>query len=198
MNHCLIYVHGKGGSAGEVLHYARLFPDFDIVGFDYKAKDPGEAREEFPAYFDGIAEKYEKVVLVANSIGAFFAMNALGEKKIDRAYFISPIVDMEKLIANMMLWAGVTEAELREKKEISTNFGETLSWDYLSDVRAHPIHWPIPTKILYGEKDELTALGTMTAFAEKINAPLTIMPNGEHWFHTEEQMAFLDAWIKEG
>lgn len=25
---------------------------------------------------------------------------------------------------------------------------------------------------------------------------LTIMKNGEHWFHTEEQMQFLDAWIK--
>ncbi len=25
---------------------------------------------------------------------------------------------------------------------------------------------------------------------------LTIMKNGEHWFHTEEQMKFLDSWIK--
>ncbi len=26
-------------------------------------------------------------------------------------------------------------------------------------------------------------------------AELTVMPNGEHWFHTEEQMQFLDRWI---
>jgi len=25
---------------------------------------------------------------------------------------------------------------------------------------------------------------------------LTVMKGGEHWFHTKEQMAFLDAWIK--
>ena len=24
---------------------------------------------------------------------------------------------------------------------------------------------------------------------------LTVMENGEHWFHTEEQMKFLDEWI---
>ena len=24
---------------------------------------------------------------------------------------------------------------------------------------------------------------------------LTVMRNGEHWFHTEEQMKFLDEWI---
>lgn len=28
------------------------------------------------------------------------------------------------------------------------------------------------------------------------NAQLTVMQNGEHWFHTEEQMRFLDNWIK--
>ena len=26
-------------------------------------------------------------------------------------------------------------------------------------------------------------------------AELTVMPDGEHWFHTEWQMQFLDQWI---
>ena len=25
---------------------------------------------------------------------------------------------------------------------------------------------------------------------------LTVMEGGDHWFHTEEQMCFLDEWIK--
>jgi len=37
---------------------------------------------------------------------------------------------------------------------------------------------------------------TMQEFVRTHNAELTIMKNGEHWFHTEEQMQFLDAWIK--
>lgn len=59
---------------------------------------------------------------------------------------------MERLIADMMIWANVTEDELKEKKEIQTTFGETLSWDYLCYVRENPIIWKIPTHILYGEK----------------------------------------------
>ena len=35
------------------------------------------------------------------------------------------------------------------------------------------------------------------AFAEKTGAGLTVMKNGEHWFHTAEQMAFLDRWAAE-
>ena len=51
-------------------------------------------------------------------------------------------------------------------------------------------------RILYGEKDALTSMETIKAFAEKNNAELTVMPGGEHWFHTKEQMQFLDNWIK--
>ena len=58
-------------------------------------------------------------------------MNALAEKKISKAMFISPVVNMEKLITNMMTWADVSEEELCSKKEIATDFGETLSWEYL-------------------------------------------------------------------
>lgn len=95
-----------------------------------------------------------------------------------------------------MIWANVTEAELEAKGAIQTEFGEDLSLDYLSYIRSHPIKWNVPTQILYGEKDQLTSLATMKEFAEKHHAGLTVMENGEHWFHTEEQMAFLDAWIQ--
>lgn len=158
---------------------------------------PWEAKKEFPVYFDSVVASYDDVILIANSIGAFFSMNALGSKPIKRAYFISPMVNLEKLICDMMKWAGVSEEELREKKTVPTNFGETLSWEYLCYVRENPIKWRIPTKILYGSNDNLTSLETMREFAQKIGAPLTVMDGGEHWFHTAEQMAFLDRWIRE-
>ena len=124
-------------------------------------------------------------------------MSALGEKKIGKALLISPIVDMEKLITNMMQWANVSEDTLRCQGEIPTSFGETLSWDYLCYVRRHPIRWQIPTCILYGRKDNLTSMETISAFARQTGAVLTVMEDGEHWFHTEEQMRFLDAWVRD-
>ena len=193
----IIYIHGKGGSAAEAAHYAPLFPAYDVLGFDYKAQTPWEAAEEFPAYFDALRGQYESVSLIANSIGAYFALHALSGKSIEKALLISPVVDMEKLISDMMAWARVSEEELRSRGEIPTEFGETLSWDYLCYVRTHPIVWNTDTEILYGEADNLTSIETVRAFAEKTGAHLTVMKNGEHWFHTAEQMAFLDRWAVE-
>lgn len=195
MKNIVIYVHGKGGSAQEAEHYGTLFPDAEVVGFDYRAQTPWEAKEEFLRFFAGQRERCGSLVLVANSIGAYFSMCASAETLIDRAYFISPIVDMEKLICKMMAWAGVTEQELAEKSEIPTEFGETLSWNYLCYVREHPLHWRVPTCILYGGRDSLTSPETVTAFAERTGAELTVMPDGEHCFHTQRQLQFLDSWI---
>ena len=122
-------------------------------------------------------------------------MNALSGQQIEKAYFISPIVNMEQLIVDMMFWANVTEDELQDRKEIETTFGETLSWEYLCYVRRNPITWKIPTDILFGEKDNLTSYATISEFAKHTKSTLTVMRNGEHWFHTEEQMKFLDEWI---
>lgn len=198
MKDLIVYVHGKGGSAAEAAHYRGLFPDSEVIGFDYHAQTPWEAREEFPAFFARQRQRCRSLTLIANSIGAFFSLSALDETLVDRAYFISPVVDMERLIRDMMQWAHVTEGELAEKREIPTDFGETLSWAYLCDVRTHPVSWRVPTRILYGAHDELTAPATISAFAQRIGAALTVMPEGAHWFHTEEQMRFLDDWITKG
>lgn len=140
--------------------------------------------------------EYDSVIPIANSIGAYFSMCALNNEQIDKVFFISPVIDMEKLILDMMGWANITEEKLCEKQQISTEFGETLSWEYLCYVRKHPVKWSVPTYILYGDKDNLTSQETIRAFANDINAELTIMKNGEHWFHTAEQMEFLDSRIK--
>lgn len=195
MKKLVIYVHGKGGTVEEIEHYKQIFIESDVIGFDYKSQNPWNAKSEFSILYDLNTKGYDSVLLIANSIGAFFSMNALAEKKISKALFISPVVDMEKLITDMMAWANVSEDELCKKKEIPTDFGETLSWDYLCYVRNHPIKWNIPTYILYGEKDNLTSAETINAFAERVGANLTVMKNGEHWFHTDEQMKFLDDWI---
>ena len=196
MKNIVVYVHGKGGSAEEAEHYRTLFPEDEVIGFDYHAGTPWEAKEEFPEFFAALRRRCDSLTLIANSIGAFFSLSALNEAMVDRACFISPVVDMEKLIGNMMTWANVTERELAERSEIPTTFGETLSWRYLCYVREHPISWRVPSRILYGERDELTSQETISAFAKRIGAELTVMPGGEHWFHTEEQMRFLDDWVR--
>ena len=185
MKDLVIYIHGKDGNIEETNHYQSIFRESDVIGFDYKSQTPWEAEIEFPMLYDRYAKAYDSIILIANSIGAYFTMLSLAEKNISHALFISPIVDMEKLIIDMMKWLNITEDELKSKKEVETEFGETLSWEYLSYVKNHPIRWSVPTSILYGEKDNLTSKETITKFAEQIGATLPIMGNGEHWSHTD-------------
>ena len=198
MKELVLYIHGKGGCAGESEHYKPLFPECDVVGLDYQTFTPWETGKEIREAVIKLNAKYDSIVLIANSIGAFFSMNAGIDAMIRRAYFISPVVDMEKLILNMMSWANVTETEMKEKGVIPTSFGEDLSWDYLCYVRKHPVCWTVPTRILYGSQDHLTSCETIAAFAKTHDAELTVMEEGEHWFHTDAQMRFLDHWIIEG
>ena len=195
MKKAVLYVHGKGGNAGEAEHYKPFFAGCDVVGMDYKSVFPWETKNEILDEYERLTNKYSSVIIIANSIGAYFTMNALQGKSVERAFFISPIVNMERLITDMMTWANVTESELKIKQEIITPFGETLSWKYLCYVRENPIVWKVPTEILYAENDHLTAFQTVLDFANHTKASLTVMSGGEHWFHTKEQMNFLDEWL---
>ena len=68
----VLYVHGKGGSAAEAEHYRPLFPQADVYGFDYRAETPWDAKDEFAAEAAGLRAAYPRLLLVANSIGAYF------------------------------------------------------------------------------------------------------------------------------
>ena len=175
MKESVLYVHGKCGSAAESERYRPLFPGCEVFGLDYQTSTPWEAGAEICAAAEKLKAEYESIILIANSIGAFFSMNAGIDSMIRKAYFISPIVAMEKLIGDMMQWANVTEAELKSKVVIHTSFGEDLSWEYLRYVREHPIRWSVPTNILYGSKNRVSCLHARpTGFCQWafcVNAP---------------------------
>lgn len=99
----VLYIHGKGGSIEECHHFEALFKDYDVLGIDYKANEPWNVKKEIEDYIHNIKDHYTKIVVIANSIGAFYVMNGDISSIVDHAYFISPIVDMEKLILDMML-----------------------------------------------------------------------------------------------
>ena len=192
----VLYVHGKGGSAAEAEHYRPLFPEADVVGFDYLSENPWSAKAEFSEKIAALRANYDQIFLISVSIGAYFSMSADISDSIRRAWLVSPIVDMERLILSMLSWAGETEEALQARKIIPTTFGEDLSWEYLQYVRSHPIQWRAPTEILCGSTDSLQSIETIRAFARRFRAGVTVMEGGEHWFHTAEQMKFLDDWIR--
>ena len=192
----ILYVHGMGGSSREAENYREACEGFDVAGIDYRGFFPSAARDDIRSAYGGAKRKYARVYVIANSIGAYFTMLALQGCDVAKAFFISPVLDMERVILDMMERAGVSEDELHEKGELPAGNGAVLSWEYLCFVRNSPITWDIPTEILYAGRDNITSRRIVDDFVRSHDAALTVMEEGEHWFHTKEQTAFLDAWMR--
>ena len=196
MDRALLYVHGMGGSPAEAEQFRPFCPGCEVVGAEIADLTPWGAIGPIRVAFAALRRQHESVSLLANSIGAYFSMLALGDEPVAKAFFISPVVDLERLILGMMKQAGVSEDELRARGEIAQPAGPALSWKYLDFVRSHPLRWEHPTEILYAEGDALIPRDTVETFVVAHNAGLTVMPGGEHWFHAPEQMGFLGRWLR--
>lgn len=204
-----LYIHGKMGCKEEAARLAEIVCPMgyqvlsvDLPGHGERTGErerflPWEVVPELRMIYETARQRWKKIRLYANSIGAYFSLLAFQEARLEKSLFVSPVLDMEKLIHDMMGWAGVTREQLREAGEIPTAFGETLSWKYLTYAAEHQITgWDSPTAILYAGQDHLTDRETVDNFARRFGCTVTTLENGEHWFHTEEQLAVLDAWLR--
>ncbi|MBV7275976.1 alpha/beta hydrolase [Clostridium sp. PL3] len=135
--------------------------------------------------------------LFACSMGAYFSLLAYSNEPLQQCLFLSPVVNMERIINNMMTWLNINESRLKIEKEISTPIGQTLYWDYYCYVKEHPIvSWNKQTSILYGSEDDTCEFDMVTAFVKHFSCDLQVMEQGEHYFHTEEQLKFFRQWVK--
>ncbi len=142
-------------------------------------------------------ENYEELNVWGCSMGAYFSLLTYNNETINKCLFLSPVLNMQVIIENMMKWSNITEEELKEKQEIKTEFGFTLYWNYYQFVKSHPIeNWDKDTSILYGSKDNLQDESLLKEFASKFNCNLTILENEEHFFHTEQQLFKYRIWLE--
>ena len=141
---------------------------------------------------------FREIDLWACSMGAYFSLLAYRDEPIEKCLFLSPVVNMQVVIGNLMAWSRVTESDLKKKQEIQTDFGQTLYWDYYEYVKENPItRWDKPTSILYGSRDTLQEEALVSAFAKEFGCELSILKDGEHFFHTQEQLERYKTWLRD-
>ncbi len=141
-------------------------------------------------------DHYEQINIWACSMGAYFSLLACKDEDINKCLFLSPVVDMKTIIDNLMVLCNINEKNLKEKLEIKTVFGQTLYWDYYTYVKNNPIiKWDKKTYILYGKNDNLQNENIIRDFCKRFNCNLSILDNGEHYFHTKEQLNFYENWL---
>lgn len=171
-----LFVHGLHGRKEEALAFAEVVvpKGYQVLGIDMSVEHkPWEVLPLLKDIRDYLFEKWKNVSIRANSIGSWFALLAFQNMKVEQAMLVSPILDMKKFI------------ELMPQRED----------DYYEWVVSNPItRWNAPTYILRPAVDLIVIEEVGRDFISQHQCQVTIMPNGEHWFHTPEQLAFLKAW----
>ena len=208
----IIAIHGNMSNKEDVpikiLAKISMKKGYQVLSFDLtghgERKDEGEFSKvqdyirELSEIIDFAKENWKNINLFGNSIGAYFGLLAYKDEKLSKAWFLSPVTDMKRIIENMMKWCNITEERLKEEKTISTQIGQNLYWNYWEYVKENPIEkWEVPTYILYGEKDSLCEKDFVIKFAEKFHSDLKISEESEHWFHTEKDLEELKKWLCE-
>lgn len=144
-----------------------------------------------------VRQRSSEISLFACSIGAYFSLLAYREVPLRQCLFLSPVVDMSRIIYNMMTWFHVSREQLKSAQEIPIPTGNILYWDYYCYVQENPIvQWNSPTNILYGKDDSICEIDVVSSFSKKFNCTMEVMDKGEHYFHTPEQLAFFREWLK--
>jgi len=204
-----IYVHGKMSCKEDAGSFALLAAgrgyqtlSFDLPEHGERADDddqlcvPWNAVKDLLAVYDFAERHWRTIALYATSLGAYFSLLAYPQKNLDNCLFLSPILDMNALIHDMMIANNVSMQQLQAQQEIEIPGGEPLSWEYYRYAANHPItEWDFPTSILYASADNLTSREIVDEFSREFGCRLTILEGGEHWFHTPEQLDFLNTWL---
>ncbi len=139
-----------------------------------------------------------RISVFACSLGSYFSLLAYRDLPLEQCLFLSPVLNMERIINNMMDWFNVSEKKLEMEKEMKLPIGQTLYWDYYCYVRSHPIDtWKKPTAILYGSDDDVTEVNVVSDFANRFQCRLQVLEHGEHYFHTKEQLNYFRQWLKD-
>jgi pimeloyl-ACP methyl ester carboxylesterase len=203
-----IFVHGKMSCKENAQEFAKIATGryYQVLSFDLP--EHGDRKDEsYPCDVwnsvrdlniigEHVKQNWGNINLFANSLGAYFSLLAYRNYPLKSCLLLSPILDIELLIQNMMKWFNVSEEMLKEKQKVPTPIGETLDWDYYCYVKEHPINkWDVPTSILYGSEDNLTERNVVNNFVKRFNSDLTVLQGSEHYFHTEEQLNFLRQWL---
>ncbi|HYE11551.1 MAG TPA: alpha/beta hydrolase [Patescibacteria group bacterium] len=139
----------------------------------------------------------KNISIFACSMGAYFSLIYNKSLQIEQCLFLSPILDMERIINNMLICFSISEERLEKEKVIETPVGQKLYWDDYSYIKSQSVDtWDIPTYILYGSDDILIESDVIYEFVKQHHCRLDVLKHGEHYFHTDGQLLYFREWLR--
>ena len=207
-NGVFICVHGQGGNKEEAERFAKIAAPrgYGVLSVDLpdhgKRTDgakfvPWEVVPELSAIYEYAKKRWNKISLRATSIGAYFSLLAFRNRRIEKRLLVSPLLDMQGFIDGLMRYCGADEARLKREKEIKTESGQTLSYEYFLYAKSNPVRAAGEnTYILYADGDTVIPKKSVEKFAADNRCELTVLNGFEHWLHTEEEVGAMEKWEK--
>jgi pimeloyl-ACP methyl ester carboxylesterase len=148
---------------------------------------------ELAAVHDALTESGAGTDLFACSLGAYFSLLALADRRLGRTLLLSPLVDMDAHIARLMRAHSITEGRLQRELTIALPDGQFLDWRYRTYAHEHPVRWPHPTDLLRGSHDEVVPETDIAGFAAASRVRVQRIDAG-HAF-TAAHDPVVDAWL---
>jgi len=212
-NKILIAVHGnfshKEDTIIAIMAEIAVAQGYQVLSFDLPGHGeqvagndecfPQTCVSDLKAVYNYAKALAEDLSLFACSIGAYFSMLAYHELEIKQSLFLSPVVNLELIIENMMRSFNISEERLKLEKRIELPIDHNLYWDYYSYVKKNPVSFTgqSPIAILYGSADNMTQWELISEFAKNYQAEVEVIENGEHYFHTKQQLDAFSKWAEE-
>lgn len=148
-NQVFIAIHGnkshKEDPVIELLAKVVCQQGYQVLSFDLP--EHGDRQEEatlcvvqecileLKKIFNYALQNYQTISLFGCSLGAYFSLMAYFDIIFKQCLFLSPVVDMKKLLDTMMGWFNIDEATLKEKQIINLPIDEVLYYDYYEYVK---------------------------------------------------------------
>lgn len=206
----MIAVHGNQSNKQDLiiekLAIVAISKGYQLLSFDLPQhgdrKNNGElmtfqnCSNNLLAIMDFAKNNSDTISCFGCSIGAYFIISTFPKERLHEIFFLSPLIYMNEFIENMMTYSSVSKEELKRENVINTDVGQ-LVWDDYQFTKNHPLIWDKPVSILVGQNDELSLSNQFKNFVKMSKSNLTVLENGEHFFHTEEQISYYSRWLQQ-
>ncbi|WP_279014206.1 alpha/beta hydrolase [Actinomyces oris] len=163
---------------------------------DDKAFTPMDASPEVRAFARLARSQSTEVSLLANSIGAYFSLCDTPAGTFERAWMVSPLLDLEYYIRDIMAEYSVTDEQLEAQTVIDTPRG-VLERSYLRFVEEHPARLNAPSWIIRGDQDEVVPLNALSRFVGAPGVELVQVEGGQHFLGQPPHLDTVVAWFEE-
>jgi len=175
-----LFIHGNSGSKEEAIPFAELAvpKGYQVIGIDLPVMGkPWNVLGMIDDVKNYLKKNYSSISIRSNSIGSFYTLMAFQSENVDKALLVSPILDMKTYI---------------DEKSVKENIKDG---EYYRFICNNPIDsWNAETHILRPDVDLIVPEAVYDHFISRHECTVSVMEGGEHWFHTEEQLAVLKEW----